>query len=218
MIYFITPNYSLAFIPKSGCSTLSRCVIKAFQPTEESLIENADFPEGKNANNSMWQTYVLREKYPSKPILAMIRDPVERFRSAVSQFKTNDVDSIINSLINNTAFDSGGKRRKQIIASKNRHFMPQILWVDVNTKLYKFPEHINEAAAEIGFILPLPQINAASYPKPTLTAEQTAVLEEYYAEDIALFESIVSPGIITGVISANPVSLVPPVIPDDEEP
>jgi hypothetical protein len=43
-------------------------------------------------------------------------------------------------------------------------------------------------------------------------------LEEYYAEDIALFESIVSPGIITGVISANPVSLVPPVIPDDEEP
>jgi hypothetical protein len=218
MGYFVTPNYSLAFIPKSGCSTLSRCVIKAFQPEEEALITGAAYPNGKTADNSMWQSFVKREKYPSKPILAMIRDPIERFRSAVAQFKLSDVDYVIEALVNESTIVSNTRRHREINISKNQHFMPQILWVDVNTKLYKFPEHINEASAEIGFMLPLPQINAASYPKPTLTAEQTAVLEEYYAEDIALFESIVSPGIITGVISANPVSLVPPVIPDDEEP
>jgi hypothetical protein len=218
MGYFITPNYSLAFIPKSGCSTLSRAVIKAFQPEEEALITSAAYPVGKNADNSMWQGFVKREKYPSKPILALIRNPIERFRSAVSQFKTSDVDSIIDSLINNTKFISNGIRNREINVSTNQHFMRQILWVDVNTKLYKFPEHINEASAEIGFILPLPQINAASYPKPTLTAEQTAVLEGYYAEDIALFNSIASPGIITGMISANPVSLVPTIIPDDDGP
>jgi hypothetical protein len=218
MGYFITPNYSIAFIPKSGCSTLSRAVIKAFQPNDNTLIESASYPEGKGPDNSMWQGFAQKERYPSKPILAMIRDPIERFRSAVAQFKTSDVQSVIDSLVGDVDFQSGGRRLRKIKAAKNQHFKPQILWVDVNTKLYKFPEHLNEAAAEIGFILPLPQINAASYPKPTLTAEQTAILEQYYAEDIALFNSITSPGIITGIVSANPVSLVPPEPETEEDP
>jgi hypothetical protein len=218
MTYFITPNYSVAFIPKSGCSTISRAVIKAFQTEEELLITTASYPVGKNSDNSMWQGFVKREKYPSKPILAMIRNPLERFRSAMAQFHTVDVNAVIDSLINGSKFVSGTVKAREINASINLHFKPQILWVDVNTKLYKFPEHINEASAEIGFILPLPQINAASYPKPTLTAEQTAVLEGYYAEDIALFNSISYPGIITGIISANPISLVPPATETEEDP
>lgn len=210
MAYFITPNYSLAFIPKSGCSTLSRAVIRAFQPVENNLIESGHYPDGKNADNSMWQGFVLREKYPSKQILALIRNPIERFRSAVAQFKTTDVDLVIDSLINGNVFFSGGIRGRQIKASTNQHFKPQIMWVDASTKLYKFPDHINEAAAEIGFILPLPQINVAHFQKPTLTEQQTAVLESYYAEDIALFNSITSPGIVSGVVSANPPNLTPP--------
>lgn len=210
MAYFITPNYSLAFIPKSGCSTLSRAVIKAFQTNENILVEGGHYPDGKNADNSMWQGLVLREKYPSKQIIALIRNPIERFRSAVAQFKTTDTDAVIESLVSDCSFSSGGIKGRQIKASTNQHFIPQIMWVDANTKLYKFPDHINEAAAEIGFILPLPQINAAHFPKPTLTEQQTSILESYYAEDIVLFNSITSPGIISGVVSANPPDLTPP--------
>jgi hypothetical protein len=210
MSYFITPNYSVAFIPKSGCSTISRAVIKAFQTDEELLITTASYPVGKNADNSMWQGFVKREKYPSKSILAMIRNPIERFRSAIAQFHAVDVNAVIDSLINGSKFVSGTARAREINASTNAHFKPQILWVDANTKLYKFPDHINEAAVEIGFTLPLPQINVASFTKPTLDEQQTAILESYYAEDIVLFNSITSPGIISGVISANPPNLTPP--------
>ena len=212
MYYFITPNYSVAFIPKSGCSTISRAVIKAFQPEEDALITSAAYPVGKNADNSMWQGFVKREKYPLKPILAMIRHPIERFRSAMAQFHTADVNAVIDSLINGSKFVSNTARAKEINANTNTHFKPQILWVDANTKLYKFPEHLNEAAVEIGFILPLPQINTANFAKPTLDEQQTAILESYYAEDIVLFNSITSPGIISGVISANPPDLTPPSI------
>jgi hypothetical protein len=210
MSYFITPNYSVAFIPKSGCSTISRAVIKAFQTEEELLITTASYPVGKNADNSMWQGFVKRERYPSKSILAMIRNPIERFRSAIAQFHAVDVNAVIDSLINGSKFVSGTARAREINASTNAHFKPQILWVDANTKLYKFPDHINEAAVEIGFTLPLPQINVASFTKPTLDEQQTAILESYYAEDIVLFNSITSPGIISGVISANPPNLTPP--------
>ena len=210
MSYFITPNYSVAFIPKSGCSTISRAVIKAFQTEEELLITSASYPVGKNPDNSMWQGFVKREKYPSKPILAMIRNPIERFRSAMAQFHALDVNTVIDSLINGSKFVSGTVRAREINASTNSHFKPQILWVDASTKLYKFPEHVNEAAVEIGFILPLPQINAAHFTKPTLNEQQTAILEAYYAEDIVLFNSITSPGIISGVVSANPPNLTPP--------
>jgi hypothetical protein len=210
MTYFTTPNYSVAFIPKSGCSTISRAVIKSFQTKEELLITTASYPVGKNADNSMWQGFVKREKYPSKSILAMIRNPLERFRSAMAQFHAVDVNAVIDSLINGSKFVSGTARAREINASTNAHFKPQILWVDANTKLYKFPDHINEAAVEIGFTLPLPQINVASFTKPTLDEQQTAILESYYAEDIVLFNSITSPGIISGVVSANPPNLTPP--------
>jgi len=210
MSYFITPNYSVAFIPKSGCSTISRAVIKAFQTEEELLITSASYPVGKNPDNSMWQGFVKREKYPSKPILAMIRNPIERFRSAMAQFHALDVNTVIDSLINGSKFVSGTVRAREINARTNAHFKPQILWVDASTKLYKFPEHVNEAAVEIGFILPLPQINAAHFTKPTLNEQQTAILEAYYAEDIVLFNSITSPGIISGVVSANPPNLTQP--------
>jgi hypothetical protein len=203
MSYFITPNYSVAFIPKSGCSTISRAVINAFQTEEELLITTASYPVGKNADNSMWHGFVKREEYPSKQILAMIRNPIERFRSAMAQFHAADVNAVIDSLINGSKFVSGTARARGINASTNAHFKPQILWVDENTKLYKFPDHLNDAAVEIGFILPLPQINVASFTKPILDQQQTEILESYYAEDIALFNSITYPGIITRMVSAN---------------
>ena len=69
--------------------------------------------------------------------------------------------------------------------------------------MYKFPEHLNEAATEIGFSLPLPVVNAAVRPKPTLTQAQTEAVEQYYSEDIALFNSITVAGIVTGIVSTD---------------
>lgn len=200
MMYFITPNYSLALIPKAGCSTLCRCVIKSFQPNEENLIQHAAYPDGANPNTIMWHSYAKKEKSPSKPTIAMIREPLSRFVSAMAQMGLSDVDAAIDSLTSGTEMQG---LRRIIRLNRNQHFTPQIRWIHPDTKLYKFPEHLNEAATEIGFSLPVPVINAAVRPKPTLTQTQTEALEQYYSEDIALFNSITVAGIVTGIVASD---------------
>lgn len=202
-IYFITPNYSLALIPKVGCSSISRAVIKAFQPQEENLIINAAYPDGGSPDNTRWQMLARTEKEPSKQVLAIIRDPVERFKSAIAQMHISDVDATIDSLINGTKILCGTNVQREVNLSKNGHFVPQIMWLNETSKLYKFPDHINDAALEVGLQTPIPTINRNSFPKPNLTQAQIDQILQIYAEDVALYNSITSPGIITGAVSIN---------------
>ena len=197
MIYYKTPNHSLALIPKSGCSTMARCVIKNFYPDTEYLIQNAAYPEGKGPDSTMWQSFAPKEKEPSKPTLALIRNPVDRFISAMSQVNLMDVVVALDSLLNGTVIEMP---RGKLNLSKNPHFKRQILWMLPDTKLYRFPDHLNEAATELGMQLPLPVVNSASRPKPTLSPEQQQAVETYYAEDIILYNSITTPGIVTGIV------------------
>jgi hypothetical protein len=217
MMYFITPNYSVALIPKAGCSTLSRCVIKAFQPHEENQIVNGAYPEGQGPDTTMWQGFVKKQRYPTMPTLALIREPVSRFCSAMAQIGLLDVDAALDSMLNGTPIQKQTPRfTRTIFLNKNHHFLPQIKWVHPDTKLYRFPDHLNEAATEIGFALPLPAINIASRPKPTLTTEQEDAVRAFYAEDITLYNSIIQPGIVTGIVTDGYTPPVPPT--ENEEP
>jgi len=202
-LYFKTPNYSIAFIPKVGCSSLSFAVIKSFQSYESDLIDNAHLPDGSTAEQMMWQCLVEREKWPSKQILAFVRDPIERFKSAMAQVNLSDVDGAINSILNDEKIECGKNVKRLISLKNNGHFKPQIMWVDETTKLYRFPDHISELFQEAGMTQQMPLINQSSFPKPQLTSEQIIKLQDIYAEDITLYNSITSPGIITGMISAN---------------
>ena len=197
MIYYKTPNHSLALIPKSGCSTMARCVIKNFYPDTEYLIQNAAYPEGKGPDSIMWQSFAPKEKHPSKPTVALIRNPVDRFVSAMSQVNLMDVDAAIYSMLNGTDIQMA---KGKLNISKNSHFRLQVKWLVPDTKLYRFPDHLQEAAIQLGMQIPLPVVNAASRPKPTLTPQQQQIVEQYYAEDIVLYDSIVSPGIVTGIV------------------
>jgi hypothetical protein len=114
----------------------------------------------------------------------------------MAQFGLTDVSAALESLTAGTHLQL---RKRTIDLSTNPHFLPQINWVDANTKLYKFPDHLNEGALEIGFTLPLPTINAASNPKPIPTAEQEAAILQYYTEDTILYNSIITPGIVTEI-------------------
>lgn len=205
MKYFITQNYSVAFIPKAGCSTFSRAIIKAFQPEEESIIQNSAFPEGRGPDNLHWQWMVKAEDDPSKPVLAFIRHPLQRFLSAMAEFGRTDIDETLHVMRNNLEVKSRVNTKMYILAN-NPHFRPQILWMTPTTKLYRFPDHLNEGAQELGLSLPLPKINQAKRPKPTPTAEQEAEILNYYAEDLALYNAIVSAGVITGIVPSNPES------------
>jgi hypothetical protein len=186
--YFITPDYSVAFIPKSGCSTLSRAVIQAFQPDDEAMVQNGHYPEGKSPDNSMFQWLVKSENEASKPVIAFIREPMARFLSAMVQFRFTDVDAIVTALEQDQTIT--GVRGKPMNIKRNPHFKPQYLWMTPTAKLYRFPDHLEEGAVEIGFSLPLPTINSARTEKPVPTPEEEARILSYYADDAALYASI----------------------------
>jgi len=196
-LYFITPNYSLALIPKSGCSTFARSVVKYFQPQDDHMVLNAAYPEGKNANNTQIQWLANRESAPSKQILAFIRDPYERFLSAMVQTNLTNIDDLLYSLENNLVVERinrSNQGRRPI--TNNAHFKHQYTWLNSTAKLYKFPDHINEGALEVGFSLPLPVVNPAVAEKPQPTQAQKDRILAYYAKDKELFDKISSPGIL----------------------
>lgn len=201
--YFITPNYSVGLIPKVGCSSIGHAVIKAFQPVERQLLENGHYPEGKSFNNVQSQGFANRERVPSKQTLIFVRSPLERFLSAMSQVYISDIDAAIDSIKNGTIITNNGPKQRSVCLQRNVHFLPQILWCLPDTKLYKFPDHIEEGALEIGLEYPLPTINEASRPKPVPSQQQENEINEYYSEDWALYNSILYPGIITGAVSVN---------------
>jgi hypothetical protein len=192
--YFITPDYSVAFIPKSGCSTLSRAVIKAFQPEDEDMVQRGHYPEGKSADTTMMQWLVKYETEPTKPVIAFIREPMARFLSAMVQTKATDVGATITALEQDGRI--AGLRGRQLRIRENVHFKPQYLWMTPTAKLYRFPDHLEEGAVEIGFSLPLPTINSARTEKPVPTPEEEARILSYYADDAALYAAISTHGVL----------------------
>jgi hypothetical protein len=197
--YFITNNYSLAFIPKSGCSTLARSVIASFQEDEEQSIQNAHYPDGRGPDSSQWQWLAKTEDSPSKPVLAFIRHPVDRFLSAMVQLGQESIDLVVSSMLAKETLQ--GPRGRAFKPHINPHFLPQILWVTPTAKLYRFPDHLQEGAEEAGLGWPLPVINSARRPKPMPTQSQADQILYYYEEDLALYESISEPGITTGMVA-----------------
>lgn len=192
--YYITEKYSVAMIPKSGCSTLARATIKAFQPEQELEISKAKYPQGKNEFNTPPHILADKESTPSKQIIAFIREPIERFLSAMVQLRLINIEETLD------AFDSGvdilNINQKIINPFKNIHFRHQYKWVNNTTKLYKFPDHLEEGALEIGYSLPLPVMNPGVAEKPTPTPEQQIRILNYFNKDKELFDSINNPGIL----------------------
>jgi hypothetical protein len=189
-MYFITPNYSVVENYKCGSSTLARAIIKEFYPTEENSIQKAAYPPDKSPNNVQWHFLCPKEKEPSKQVLIVVRNPVQRFLSALGQFNLTDVDEVLYALENKTliAFP-----RKNVKVAENNHFTFQSDKILSSALCYKMSD-LNLAAEEIGLTLPLPVINEAGGIKPQLTQEQTARIEQYYAKDMALYNSIPNGG------------------------
>ena len=206
-MYFITPNYSVAFNAKVASSSLARAIIRDFWPEQESLIQTAAYPAGKGPDNVQVQWLCPREESPSKPVVLIVREPVSRFRAALAQTRQTDIDAAL------TALEQNGEiqfPRRQRPLREDVHFAHQHLSASSPAKVFRL-EDIAAAATYIGLALPLPVMNAAAGEKPPLTPEQEARALAYYAEDKALYDSIPAGG--TDYVYAPAVNIyVPPSI------
>ena len=182
-MYFLTPNYSVAFNAKVASSTLSRAIIAAFHPQEENIIQTAAYPEGKGPDTNQLQWLCPKEKEPTKPVVLIVREPVARFRTAMAQANLTDVDAALTSLEQDGEIQFPRRPRR---LRNDAHFKHQHLLAQPDAKVFRL-EDLDAAATYIGLSLPLPTINEASRPKPDLTPEQETRVLAYYAEDEALY-------------------------------
>lgn len=106
MYYYNTPNYSVALNAKVGSSSMARAIIKQFCPRENWLITTAAYPEGSNAEDRQWHWMVPGKPNPDKPVVLLVRDPIDRFISACQQvgIRKRDVSAAINSLFTDSPF------------------------------------------------------------------------------------------------------------------
>jgi hypothetical protein len=186
--YFQTPSHAIAVNFKVASGSIARAVIGAFYPQKERLIttphgagHGTAYPAGKNADNTRWQSLAPTESEPSQPVLLLVRDPIEKFRSACAESGIEDVYAKLAALQNGWGRDA--------------HFWPQARLCKGQGRLYAFPDHLEAFAADAGLAYPLPTVpSRARAPKPDLTADQLATLATIYAEDIALFRIIASAG------------------------
>lgn len=186
-MYFITPNYSVAFNAKAGSATLAREIIRNFYPEIEARIQGAHYPADKGPDSALWHGLVPKEKEPSKPVVVIVREPVDRFKSAVAFMRLDDVDGVLDSLEGGS--DVTGSKGRKFDAKENPHFLKQVSLITPGANVFKL-EEIDSAAELIGMGLPLIVANESQNEKPTLTPEQQSRIVSYYADDIAMYSSL----------------------------
>jgi hypothetical protein len=189
--YFITPNYSVALNPKTASSSIARRIIQVYYPQIENSIITAAYPEGKNPDNLRWHGICPSEKIPSKPVVLLVRNPLDRFLSGVAYLNI-DINNAIDSLVNNTPVQF---RKKSLPILTNVHFEFQHLKTWGESHVFKLEEHLNDFVAFLG-LGSLPVSNQTEQTKPTITEEQKNIIETVYSEDIAFYNSITQPNTI----------------------
>lgn len=189
-MYFKTPNYSVAMNAKVASSTLARAIVRDFHPHEENLVQTAAYPEGKGPDTNLIHWMCPKESEPSQPVVLIVREPVERFRSAMAQTRLTDVDAALASLEEGTLIEM--PRRAGDLRS-NAHFARQSVFLETPLTAFRL-EDLELAAGLIGIQLPMPLINEGSGEKPVLTADQEARVLAYYQEDSELYGLIPAGG------------------------
>lgn len=174
--YHITPKYSVAFNNKVASSTIAYAILKDFYPD---ILEHL-------GNDKVYQTFCPTEKEPSKPVVLIVREPVDRFRTAFRQTRLESVDDALDSLENKTEILEPYKR----FLYTDPHFTHQHELLKGGTA-FRY-EDLEKAAKFIGLSLPLPLLNKAcdDGKKPNLTPDQESRLLNYYSKDAELYWSL----------------------------
>lgn len=113
---------------------------------------------------------------PTGTILLLVRDPIDKFLSAVAGAEINADDAIDN-------LDKG--------LGSNIHFDEQSKFASVATNIYKYPEELPAFCKAAGLPFPLPFVNETTVDKAVLTPAQLIKLQQHYSTDEVLFASAV---------------------------
>ena len=158
--YFVLPTCTVPDMPRSKSMSIS-VASGPFYPEQTAKCVNAvDF----------WRA-IPRTQTPASPTYMLVRDPIERFLSALNVYYL-DLESAMAKL--------------PVLACNDLHFVPQTTWQ--YTQAFSYAQE--DAFCAATGLPALTVENASNVTPPTLTASQTAILQQVYASDIALLASL----------------------------
>ncbi|MDE2233603.1 MAG: hypothetical protein KGJ90_05900 [Patescibacteria group bacterium] len=163
MRYFVTPTHNILINPESGSNSTAMAIVQSFYPERIPQEIEADWH---------WRSLVEVTHNPDKPVLMLMRDPIEKFKAVISMFGL-DVDYVIDNL------------GKEIPDIDEMYFAPQTDYINTQMSIFKFPDQIAEFCKEAGFSVPFPMLKVSNKEKPELSGSQLSKLEQFYKADIA---------------------------------
>lgn len=190
-MYIELPDLCFAYNAKVGCTSFSRAIISRYFPEHEEEV--AKF---FSYNRSGPISYMLakKKKYATKPVVLLVRDPIDRFLSAINQVNIFDVDSAIDALERKSLYKLT-TMSKPVYLYQDIHFVKQSSLLSHVNHLFRFPDHI-EHARDLLQIGQLELLNKSLKVKQVLNDDQIARINDLYKVDLELFNYIDHPGII----------------------
>jgi hypothetical protein len=185
--YFICGDKLMALNAKAATSTFARAIIKKYHKDIDAEITSAAYPDNQTADDKQWQMIVPYRINPDRPVVCLVRDPVDRFRAAMAQCGLSEVDATIAEL-HAEAGTYGLQQNVKLVA--NVHFVPQSRIAGDPIHYFRFPDQIDTAAEFLGLDLPLITINEGTGVKPEVTEAQAEAIRAFYADDVALWNSL----------------------------
>lgn len=173
--YFVTPDaVHVASIGKVGSTAIAQAILRRHYPDKIPVLVGYD-----NSNSPGWQQWCPRvDKDEAINPIIPLRNPVERFRSACAQLRIGADEAI---------------RRLPSSLEHSHEFRPVQDYVVDGCNYALFPEQIDDLAQSLG-LSGIPSVNdaASEHPnaKPVLTEKQRDAVLEWYALDVALYESL----------------------------
>jgi hypothetical protein len=183
MTYIKIPNLDISFlwIPRTASHAISKALLETYWPEKLAKAERFPCPEG---TLPPYQIFLPETGKPeTKTIVGLLRDPVERFRSACARTNHTAAEGIA------------------AASTTDGHFKPASLIANGNNVTwFKFPDHLEEFCAAVGVPVPAVLNESETGTKPTLTAEELEQVTTTYSDDIALFEAA------TGTVVVEPTT------------
>ena len=166
----------LALITRSGSHCLFKLILDTHYPLPEmsEIVETSDRWHPIRSIPTQYIIDTAQRTIPEQLTFAVIvRDPIERFRSACARMQKTPTEVIAENLddVHVWTLESMGLINH-----------PQ-------AKYFLFSE-LEKCARFLGLPTPLQQVNAEPV-KPDLSQEEVQFLEQHYAKDIELYNSLI---------------------------
>lgn len=196
-MYIDLPDYCFAYNAKAGISSFARAIIRKYYSENEQYVSNLLSENIENHYKHFYFALVKKVEFAHKPVVLLVRDPVDRLLSAMCYVGIKDIDLTLNALENKEPIDTSTSS-KPIVLYKDIHFRHQATYLSHDNYLFKFPEHIEEASKFIA-VDDIMHLNKSRDAKPAINDDHKDRILRYFKRDAILFNSINKPG--TRVVS-----------------